>query len=174
MSTFLYRPKLPEPVPLRVLGDLIDIVLVGLATALVSVMFINVLARAFLNIDIAWNTEFGEFCLVWATFVGAAAAARRGTHMRISELIEAVNPQLRRLVEISTRIGVLILLGLLVWRGMLIVNRTMDQEMSVLYWPVGLQYLAMPVGSLLTAIFVAYDISLLLRGEAAIETGVEP
>lgn len=173
MSAFFYRPRLPEPAPLRVLGDLVDIVLVGLATALVVIMFTNVLARAFLNIDIAWNTEFGEFCLVWATFIGAAAAARRGSHMRISELVEAANPALRRLLEIVTRIGVLILLGLLVWRGMLIVNRTMDQEMSVLYWPVGLQYLAMPVGSALTAIYVAYDISLLIRGEAAIETAME-
>lgn len=174
MSAFFYRPKLPEPAALRVLGDVIDLVLVGLAAALVSIMFINVLARAFLNIDIAWNTEFGEFCLVWATFIGAAAAARRGSHMRISELVEAMNPQLRRVFEILTRVGVLILLGLLVWRGILIVNRTMDQEMSVLYWPVGLQYLAMPVGSLLAAIYVAYDTTLLLRGEAAIETGVEP
>jgi TRAP-type transport system small permease protein len=173
VSAFFYRPKLPEPAPLRVLGDLVDIVLVGLATALVVIMFTNVLARAFLNIDIAWNTEFGEFCLVWATFIGAAAAARRGSHMRIAELVEAANPTLRRLLEITTRIGVLFLLGLLVWRGMLIVNRTMDQEMSVLYWPVGLQYLAMPVGSLLSAIYVAYDLSLLVRGEAAIETAME-
>jgi TRAP-type C4-dicarboxylate transport system permease small subunit len=149
-------------------------VLVGLATALVVIMFTNVLARAFLNVDIAWNTEFGEFCLVWATFIGAAAAARRGSHMRISELVDAAGTGLRHFLEIITRIGVLILLALLVWRGMLIVNRTMDQEMSVLYWPVGLQYLAMPVGSLLTAIYVAYDTSLLLRGEAAIETAVEP
>lgn len=173
MSSFLYRPDRPEPAPLRVLGDLIDIVLVGLATALVAIMFSNVLARAFLNIDIAWNTEFGEFCLVWATFVGAAAAARRGSHMRISELVDAAGPRTRRLLEIGTRVAALLLLGLLVWRGMMIVNRTMDQEMSVLYWPVGLQYLAMPVGSLLTAIYVAYDTSLLLRGEAAIETAME-
>jgi TRAP-type C4-dicarboxylate transport system permease small subunit len=160
-------------VPLRVLGDLVDIVLIGLAVAIVVIMFTNVLARAILNIDIAWNTEFGEFCLVWATFVGAGAAARRGSHMRIGELVEAANPRLRRFLEITTRIGVLFLLGLLVWRGMLIVNRTMDQEMSVLYWPVGLQYLAMPVGSLLSAIYVAYDLSLLVRGEAAIETVME-
>ncbi len=173
MSIFLYRPRLPEPAPLRVLGDVIDIVLIGLAAALVTIMFINVLARAFLNIDIAWNTEFGEFCLVWATFIGTAAAARRGSHMRITEVIESASPKIRRMLEIITRAGVLVLLGLLVWRGMLIVNRTMDQEMSVLYWPVGLQYLAMPAGSLLTAVYVAYDTSLLLRGEAAIETAME-
>lgn len=173
MSAFFHRPNRAEPAPLRVLGDLIDIVLVGLASALVTIMFTNVLARAFLNVDIAWNTEFGEFCLVWATFLGAAAAARRGSHMRISELVEAATPKLRRGLEIITRIAVLTLLGLLVWRGMLIVNRTMDQEMSVLYWPVGLQYLAMPVGSLLTAVYVAYDALLLLKGEAAIEPAME-
>ncbi|MGL4439722.1 MAG: TRAP transporter small permease [Bosea sp. (in: a-proteobacteria)] len=173
MSGFLYRPTLPEPAPLRVLGDLIDIILVGLATALIVIMFTNVLARGILNVDIAWNTEFGEFCLVWATFIGAAAAARRGAHMRISELVEAAHPRLRRVLEVATRTGVLLLLGLLVWRGMLIVDRNMDQQMSVLYWPVGLQYLAMPAGSALTAIYVAYDLSLLVRGEAAIETAME-
>ena len=173
MVSFFYRPHRPEPAILRVLGDVIDVGLVGLALVLVVVMFTNVLARAFLNIDIAWNTELGEFCLVWATFVGAAAAARRGVHMRITELVEAAAPRTRRVLEIATRAAILILLGLLVWRGFLIAERTMTQEMSVLHWPVGLQDLAMPIGSMLTAIYVAYDGWLLLRGEAAIATAVD-
>lgn len=93
--------------------------------------------------------------------------------MRISELIEAAAPRTRRGLELATRLAVLILLGLLIWRGLLIVERTMTQEMSVLHWPVGLQYLAMPIGSLLTAIYVAYDASLLLRGETALAPAVE-
>ncbi len=172
VTAFFHRPHRPEPAALRVLGDVIDIALVGLSLVLVVVMFSNVLARGFLNIDIAWNTEFGEFCLVWATFVGAAAAARRGAHMRITELIEAASPQIRRGLELVTRLAILILLGLLIWRGLLIVERTMTQEMSVLHWPVGLQYLAMPIGSLLTTIYVAYDASLLLRGEDALAPAV--
>ncbi len=158
---------------MRLLGDVIDVALVVLALVLVVVMFTNVLARAFLNVDIAWNTEFGEFCLVWATFIGSAAAARRGGHMRITELVETCPPRMLRILEVVTRLGVLILLALLVWRGLLIAQRTMDQEMSVLHWPVGVQYLAMPVGSALTMIFVIYDAMLLLRGEAAIKTAIE-
>jgi TRAP-type C4-dicarboxylate transport system permease small subunit len=152
---------------LRWLGDGLDIVIVLLATALLTVMTANVLARAFFNADIAWNTEFGEFALVWATFLGGAAAARRGAHMCITEFIDKIPPRARRVIEIALRLAVLALLALLVRAGINIVAKTMDQQMSVLYWPVGLQYLAMPVGSGLTLVFVAYETWLVARGEYA-------
>lgn len=171
MSGFLYRPAQAEPAPLRWLGDALDLVIVLLATALLTVMSANVLARAFFNADIAWNTEFGEFTLVWATFLGGAAAARRGAHMCITEFIEKFPPGLRRLLEIALRLAVLGLLALLVNAGINIVGKTMDQQMSVLYWPVGLQYLAMPVGSALTLIFVAYETWVIARGGDAFGRG---
>lgn len=165
MSAFFYRPSRPEPVPLRWFGDGLDIVITLLATALLFVMSANVLARAFFNADIAWNTEFGEFVLVWATFLGGAAAARRGAHMCITEFIEMLPAGPRRLLEIALRLAVLMLLGLLVRAGFKIVDHTMDQRMSVLYWPVGLQYLAMPVGSACTFVFVAYETWLIALGK---------
>lgn len=157
---------------MRVLGDAIDLAIVGLGTALITVMSVNVLSRAALNADIAWNTEFGEFTLVWATFLGGAAAARRGAHMRLTELLGQFAPSVRRATEIVTRLAVLVLLALLVARGAIIVERTLDQLMSVLYWPVGLQYLAMPVGSGLAFVFVAYETFGLVTGAPAFdETG---
>lgn len=167
MSGFFYRPSRPEPAPLRWLGDGLDIVITLLAAALLIVMTANVLARALLNADIAWNTEFGEFALVWATFLGGAAAARRGAHMCITEFIEKIPAGLRRIIEIAIRLAVLALLVLLVRAGINIVAKTMDQQMSVLYWPVGLQYLAMPVGSGLSLFFIAYETWLVARGEYA-------
>jgi TRAP-type C4-dicarboxylate transport system permease small subunit len=68
-------------------------------------------------------------------------------------------------VEIATRLGVVALLGFLVWYGLSIAQGTMEQEMTVLHWPMGAQYLAMPVGSALALVYVAYEISLLARGE---------
>jgi TRAP-type transport system small permease protein len=165
LTSFFYRPTRPEPAPLRWLGDALDITIFLLASALLFVMSANVFARAFFNADIAWNTEFGEFTLVWATFLGGAAAARRGAHMCITEFIEKIPPIPRRIIELLLRFGVLALLGLLVNAGINIVGKTMDQQMSVLYWPVGLQYLAMPVGSALTLVFVAYETWIVARGE---------
>lgn len=155
--TFLYRPARREPAPLRLLGDAIDGAVVLLATALLTVMCANVAARAALNANIAWNTEFGEFVLLWATFLGGAAAARRGAHMRIAEFVEAMPGRLRHAVELSTRLAVMVILAFLSWRGVLLSLQTMDQQMTVLNWPVGVQYLAMPVGSALALVFVVHE-----------------
>lgn len=162
---FLYRPDRPEPAPLRWLGDAIDVALVLLAAVLLIVMFANVAARLALNSDIAWNTEFGEFVLLWATFLGGASAARRGAHMRITEFIEAMPPALHKGFEIATRLGVIALLALLIRYGLSISESTMGQEMTVLHWPMGVQYLAMPIGSALALVFVIYEAVLIARGE---------
>jgi TRAP-type transport system small permease protein len=164
---FFYRPRHPEPAWLRVLGDAIDIVVVVLGLVLIGVMAVNVVARSALNVDLAWNVEFGEFILVWATFLGGAAAARRGAHMRITELIGAMPNRVARIVELLTRLGVTGLLAVLVWYGTIIAGSQMEQLMTVLYWPVGLQYAALPVGSLLTLTFVAYEAWRIARGNVA-------
>jgi TRAP-type C4-dicarboxylate transport system permease small subunit len=162
--SFLYRPEQPEPAPLRWLGDAIDIIVVVLASMLLLVMFANVGARVALNSDLAWNTEFGEFVLLWATFLGGASAARRGAHMRITELIDSLPPTTARLVELATRVGVIALLVLLVWYGFVIADRAMGQEMTVLHWPMGVQYLALPIGSALALLYVIYETVLLAFG----------
>jgi len=163
--SFFYRPDRPEPAPLRWLGDAIDASLVLLAAVLLIVMFANVAARVALNSDIAWNTEFGEFVLLWATFLGGASAARRGAHMRITEFVEALPPALGLMVEIATRIGAICLLLLLIWYGLSISDSTMGQEMTVLHWPIGVQYLAMPVGSAAALVFVIYETVLIATGK---------
>jgi TRAP-type C4-dicarboxylate transport system permease small subunit len=86
--------------------------------------------------------------------------------MNITELLGAMPQPLARAVNVGTRVITLAILGLLVVAGMNIVQRTMDQQMSVLYWPVGLQYLAMPVGSGLAFLYVAYETLVVLRGGA--------
>jgi TRAP-type C4-dicarboxylate transport system permease small subunit len=160
-----YRPERQEPLPLRLLGDFIDIVLVLLGVALISIMTVNVFSRAALDIDLAWNVEFGEFLLVWATFIGGAAAARRGAHMRISELLLMLPAPVVYVAELATRLAVLIVLGTLIWYGAVISISQMDQQMTVLYWPVGLQYAALPVGSALTAVYVVYETWRIAHGE---------
>jgi TRAP-type transport system small permease protein len=163
---FFYRPARREPAPLRVLGDAVDITLTALAAMLLVVMCANVAARAALNTDIAWNTEFGEFVLLWATFLGGAAAARRSAHMQITEFIWAMPRKLRYVIELATRAAVMVVLTFLVLRGFDLVASTMEQQMTVLNWPMGVQYLAMPVGSALTFVFVVYETILVAAGIA--------
>ena len=162
---FLHRPAQPEPFGLRIVGDAVDLTVVSMAAVLLVVMFANVAARLALDSDIAWNTELGEFVLLWATFLGGAAAARRGAHMRITEFLEKMPPRLSAAVEFGTHLGTAAILMLLVWYGSVIAGSTMEQEMTVLHWPIGVQYLAMPVGSGLALLFVLHELVLLARGQ---------
>jgi len=164
--SFLYRPLQAEPAPLRWLGDMIDAAVIVLASVLLLVMFANVATRVAFDSDLAWNTEFGEFVLLWATFLGGASAARRGAHMRITEFVDAFPPKIGRLVELATRVCVIGLLVLLVWYGFVISDRAMGQEMTVLHWPMGAQYLALPIGSGLALVYVIYETVLLALGRA--------
>ena len=152
-----------EPRWLAVLGRATDIAVIFCGALLCLLVFGNVLSRFVFAFDIAWSNELAIFAMVWATFLGGATAQRRRDHMRIGELVETLGGRPRLVAEVSVNAIVLVVLGLLVWYGVVIARKNMAQEMTVLYWPVGLIYAAMPVGSLLTAVHVVADTILLLR-----------
>jgi TRAP-type transport system small permease protein len=164
-------PAHAEPAWLRRLGTAIDGAVVAFGSGIVLLMVANVAGRALLNADISANVELGEFMLVWATFLGGAAAARRGAHMRITEIVMALPPVPQRVLEVAMRVLVLAILGGLAWNGSIIAAVNMDQTTTVLYWPVGLSYAAMPVGSALAAIFVAHETLRIAKGGTAPDIG---
>jgi TRAP-type C4-dicarboxylate transport system permease small subunit len=108
----LLPPAPPEPAPLRWLGELVDWTIVVLGSALVLIVFANVVMHQ-LDYDIAWTTEFGEFVMVWTSFLGAAAAARRRGHMAITELRDLAGGSAGRALRLAIELTVALVLALL-------------------------------------------------------------
>lgn len=157
-------PRGDMPRALRLLGLLIDAVLVLTCAVMGCLVFFNVLSRFIFNLDVAWSGELVTFCLVWGSFLGGTAAVQRGAHMRVGELIEALPRRLRLMLEAMVLVATLALLVFVAWYGLAICQRTWDQETTVLYWPQGLLYAGMPASALLAIPFVLHDIVVLLRG----------
>lgn len=157
-------PRRDMPHALRLLGLLIDTVLVMLCAAMGVLVFFNVLSRFIFNLDVAWSSELVTFCLVWGSFLGGAAAVQRGAHMRVGEVIEALPRRARLMLEALVLLATLALLIFVAWYGLAICQRTWAQETTVLYWPQGLLYAGMPVGAILAVPFVLHDLLVLLRG----------
>jgi TRAP-type transport system small permease protein len=152
------------PWPLHVLGTVVDWAIVAIGGVMVALVFANVLFR-FFGGDIALTTELCEFLMVWVTFLGGAAAMRRGLHMTITEFLDKLGPQGRRWADGAIDVVSIAILLLLVWHGMGIVNSGWGNELTVLHIPQALQYLAMPVGAAAMAVFAAWDLVLVLRGQ---------
>lgn len=154
----LLPPGPAAPAPLRWLGAVVDTAVVLLGAALVVVVFSNVVLHAF-SVDIAWTTEFGELVTVWTTFLGVAAAVRRNAHMAVTELIDLVpEPGPRLAADAAIQLMVAGMLVLLAWKGGVAAHTSWGSVLTVLDWPMAVQYLSLPVGSTIALVFVAWDL----------------
>lgn len=160
----LLPPAPPAPAPLRALGTLVDWAIVAIGGVMLVLVFTNVVFHA-VGADIAWTTELSELLMVWVTFLGGAAASRRGAHMSITEFLDKLGPGKRRAGDAAIQLVCLGVLGLLAWYGMGIVNSSWGNELTVLHVPMAIQYLALPVGAGAMAVFTAWDLWLIVAGE---------
>jgi TRAP-type transport system small permease protein len=159
---------LPGPAPIRYLDCLLNVMLIVGGSVMVVLVFTNVVTHLF-NKDIAWTTELCEFLMVWTSFLGGAAAARRGAHMTITEFLDKLGESHRFKADAIIQLLCLVVLGLLIWFGMVIVNANWENHLTVLGWPMASQYLALPVGACLSFLFVAYDLQQIVKGFSRLE-----
>ena len=97
--------------------------------------------------------------MVWVTFLGGAAASRRGVHMTITEFLDKLRrPRARRIADARDPAGPLASSACWSGTGIGIVNASWGNELTVLHVPMAIQYLALPVGAASMAVFVAWDL----------------
>jgi TRAP-type C4-dicarboxylate transport system permease small subunit len=152
-----------EPAPVRLLGVVVDWLLVGAGAVMVALVFVNVILHLF-GKDLAWVIEFCELLMVWVTFFGAAAATRRGAHMAVTELVDLAPGAAQRWIDAAIQATVVAVLGLLALYGWRIVQSSWGNVLTVLDWPMAWQYMALPVGAALTMVFVLADLRRALKG----------
>jgi TRAP-type C4-dicarboxylate transport system permease small subunit len=160
----LLPPAPPAPAAVRAVGGLVDWAIVAIGATMVVLVFANVVLHLF-ALDLAWVIELSELLLVWVTFLGAASATRRGGHMAVSELVELLAAPARRRVGIVVRTAVCASLVVLVVYGWRLTQASWGSVLTVLDWPMAVQYMALPVGSALTLVFAGWDLVRTWRGE---------
>lgn len=151
------------PALLRAFGTCVDWVTVTLGAAIVCLVFSNVVLHQ-IGHDMAWTTELTQLLMVWVTFMGGAAAARRGEHIAITEIVDLLAPRAHQWADAMAQAVAAFVLCLLIWYGIGIAQSAWSDEMSVLGWPMSMEYLGLPVGSAAALVFVLYDLVQIARG----------
>jgi TRAP-type transport system small permease protein len=159
----------PEPIPismprwLQAIGKCVDISVILIGACLALLIFVNVVLRMF-GKDLAWLLEFGEMLMVWVTFLGGAAAAQRGAHMTINEFLDKLTTRNRRYADAAVQLLSLSVLLIVVWNGIQIVQHSWGGVLTTLEWPMAWQYMPLPLGCGLMALFISYDLWLIAKG----------
>ncbi|MDI3538814.1 MAG: hypothetical protein PWQ41_30 [Bacillota bacterium] len=119
-----------------------------LLLVMVITTFLQVFFRYVMFHSLPWSEEVSRYALVWLTFIGASYGLKRGIHVAVEVLVQALPPGPKRALK---ALGYLLmsLLGLvLLVYGAKLVRVNMGQLSPSLHIPIGLIYAALPVGGL--------------------------
>ena len=128
----------------------------GVAIFLMSLIVpVGVVMRYVFGVGAQWPEPIAILLMVIFTFIGAAAAYRAGGHIAVTMLTDRLPPMaqavLARVVD-----GLMVIVCLFVAAyGARLCSETMGQSVAELPWlPVGVTYLAIPLGAIATLAFV--------------------
>ncbi|WP_396022682.1 TRAP transporter large permease subunit [Cupriavidus laharis] len=96
----------------KALGVMSEVPAALLVVAEIGVLFSGVLSRYVLHTPLVWVDELASLLFIWLIMLGAAVAFRRGSHMRMTALVDAAAPKWRGVFELVATVAALTWLAL--------------------------------------------------------------
>ena len=142
------------------------VAMVGLALMAFFTCY-QVVMRFVLGQPSTWSEVLVRSVMIWTVYLAAAAAFREGAVIAAEILVRSVPRGFGRALQIFAGILSIIFLGILVWTGIDMVDRTSTQRLAGLGFPISWVYLALPIGGTLATLAV------LVRTSELLEPGAE-
>lgn len=120
--------------------------LIVFSSAMVISTFLQVIFRYLLNHPLFWSEELSRYCFVWIVFVGAAIATKQGAHIGVDYLVKKLPSRFKNYLRIAINILIISFLVIIIIQSILVVIVNMSQYSPAIRIPMGLIYLAIPVG----------------------------
>ena len=141
------------------LNDMLYRVCIGIAGLSVLTMTLiipwGIFARYVLGSGSSWPEPVAILLMVVFTFFGAAASYRAGEHMAVSMAVERMPPMVRKQAALLVQVLMVVVCLFMAVKGFKLCATTWNQflgEMPSLR--VGISYLPIPIGGLVTLVFV--------------------
>lgn len=115
----------------------------------------GVFMRYVMGTGAQWPEPIAILLMMLFTFIGAAASYRAGAHIAVSMVVDAMPEALKRPGQLLVHVLMMLICGFVMFYGGRLCLETMGQSIAELPWlAVGVTYLAIPIGSLVTLLFV--------------------
>jgi C4-dicarboxylate transporter DctQ subunit len=134
-------------------------------SAMTILYTLSILSRYVTKTSMPWTDELVRFLFIWAIFLGTSIGVRRGAHLGVSVVQNALPPRGQKTFVILITLCCVFTCAVLAWHGAAMVHLqfTMGQRSSQLGIPIYWVGLAIPVGLLLSLIRFIQVLFLKLR-----------
>lgn len=123
-----------------------------LLSAMVAVVFWNVVSRYFLGVSIAWSEEISRFMFLWVVFLGAVLAYIKDEHLSLDILIKAIPKKAAHAMQLVADLCVLYAIQIIVRGGYSLMMKSWDWLSPAAAIPYAFVYLIIPVAG--AALFI--------------------
>ena len=130
----------------------------------VTLSFYQVLTRFVLNAPSTWTEVASRASMIWCVFMAAAATFRGGYMMAVEAIYKVVPTRFGLWLETAIVLCCLLVLGVLIYYGILMTGRVSNQTMSGMNIPMSYAYAAIPTGSAFAIVAVLARIGAQLSG----------
>jgi C4-dicarboxylate transporter DctQ subunit len=125
--------------------------------AAVILMTVQVVLRFGFNAHQAWAEEVDRYLFVWAVYLGCVVALAKGTHIRVTFLIDLGGPRLEKISRLLGGIVNFISFGYVAYYGYQLAYANRNASFyTVESLPLVIFYLAVPVGMTLMVIHMLW------------------
>lgn len=118
-----------------------------------AVVFWQVLGRYVFNDSPSWTEPFSLLLMSWFILLGAAVGVREGDHLGFEIGLHYASAQVRRGMEVTTHILVMLFGAAMAWYGWDLAMGTWSAKMAGIDLPQGVDYLPLAGGGALIALF---------------------
>ncbi|CAM3687116.1 TRAP transporter small permease [Bordetella tumulicola] len=127
-----------------------------LVLGMTLLVFANVVLRYLGGSSLSWVEELTRYMMIWCVYLGAGLALRNGSHVAVELLQDALPKRAMHALRVAVAMAILAFLLTIAWYGFAYSSRTMMQSSAVMSLPLGLVYLAVPVGCVLSTVHLLF------------------
>ena len=120
-----------------------------LTLQMAAVVVTGVFFRYFLNDGLPWVEELARYSMIWLSWLGGGLAIRKGAHISVDFLVDALSPRSRAAVVLLGRLLILTFLCICIGLGAELTARVSMQSTIALGVSMQIPYSAIPIGSAL-------------------------
>jgi len=123
----------------------------------------NVFARQFLGFSVLWALDFSMLLISWSIYLGMATAVYRGDHIAVTFLVDRFPWHIQKSLFILMRVALLVICIILFREGIIVATHRMGVLFTILRWPTGYAFAALPVFAASSFVFLFYNMIQAIR-----------
>lgn len=130
-----------------------ELLLTIFSSIMVAVIFVQVVMRQ-LNSSLSWSEELARFCFIWLIYLGISYGVKKQRHIKVDVVLVMLNEKGKIIINMISNILFVVFTVFVIYYGFDIASKLLafGQKSPALQIPMGLVYMATPVGMGLTLI----------------------